>query len=266
MVGQASSLSRTWARSPCHPLLEELEERSSNLSHAGHQNYRDLERHFHSLLTDIQGKNFSAAQSHGSSIARAIIEPINILTSRPGPYYFGQVNESMIRKLTELVWCEKQENVRYLTPFVLQGLQDTLTVATLNYDNTIELACEAVGVPCTIGLENWAQQGEFRKPPHGIELLKLHGSVDWSWIPDPAAAPGIPISYGLVQQVPLGERRTPPVLIFGGGNKLTTTGPFLDLLKAFQRRLEEKDVLLVIGYSFRDMHINEIIIRWINDQ
>jgi hypothetical protein len=52
-------------------------------------------------------------------------------------------------------------------------------------------------------------------------------------------------------------------VIFGGRNKLTAEGPFLDLLVKFQSVLSENSHLIVVGYSFRDQHINRCIRRWL---
>lgn len=54
-----------------------------------------------------------------------------------------------------------------------------------------------------------------------------------------------------------------PALIFGGQNKLTASGPFLDLLMEFRDRLFEARELVVIGYSFSDQHINALIEEWV---
>jgi hypothetical protein len=51
-------------------------------------------------------------------------------------------------------------------------------------------------------------------------------------------------------------------VIFGGGNKLTAEGPFMDLFHKFKRLLWKRQHLLVIGYSFRDDHINHLIEHW----
>ena len=54
-----------------------------------------------------------------------------------------------------------------------------------------------------------------------------------------------------------------PAFVFGAGNKLRIDGPYLDLLRVFQRRLEEHEELLTVGYSFSDDHINGAINRWL---
>ena len=68
-------------------------------------------------------------------------------------------------------------------------------------------------------------------------------------------------------QVEPGEIRkghNSPAVVFGQRNKLTAEGPFLDLLFAFRQELERAGRLTVIGYSFRDPHVNEYLAQWIN--
>ncbi len=54
------------------------------------------------------------------------------------------------------------------------------------------------------------------------------------------------------------------MVIFGQHNKLTAEGPFLDLLKRFDEQLQNSDLLTVVGYSFRDSHINFYISKFLN--
>ena len=53
-------------------------------------------------------------------------------------------------------------------------------------------------------------------------------------------------------------------MVFGQRGKLRAEGPILDLLAKFRDDLYDTDELVVVGYSFRDEHINEYIRRWIN--
>lgn len=57
---------------------------------------------------------------------------------------------------------------------------------------------------------------------------------------------------------------TKRALVFGGKNKLTAKGPFLSLLRSFDQKLRETDVLTILGYSLQDEHINEFIATWFN--
>jgi hypothetical protein len=109
----------------------------------------------------------------------------------------------------------------------------------------------------------------------GIDLTKLHGSVRWRWNKRRARlATGFdnreiseisdkPRSAGFNRRYTEDEGNLLGV-IFGGHNKLVADGPFLDLLAKFRNALEEHSRLLVVGYSFRDPHVNHYIMRWLH--
>ena len=180
---------------------------------------------------------------------------------------FQHAKDSVIRELIEMLWLEDTDQVDYFSPLVELGRDDKFTIATLNYDNTIELACQASGISCETGLEAWNNLEGFPEPEKGIDLLKLHGSVTWRKIGG---------KYNRSEEVPLprvqiekqekgaSRRGYNPAIIFGAGNKLTAEGPFLELLLAFRERLDKCTELIVIGYSFGDDHINDALWRWLN--
>jgi hypothetical protein len=187
---------------------------------------------------------------------------------RPGQgRVFEFVAEHMIDTLIEIVWIKDAARVKYLHPiFALASKQDRLVVATLNYDNSVELAAASEGVPCETGITSWSQNGKFSFPEKGVALLKLHGSIEWQQ--DFRSGPET-IEHLAVRAVDLTDMRRRgyrPAVIFGHRNKLTAEGPFLDLLQAFIAALEQSNLLTIVGYSFGDPHINALIARWLNGQ
>jgi hypothetical protein len=65
------------------------------------------------------------------------------------------------------------KSVQYLRPLVLLGQGDRrVTVATLNYDRSIELAAADVQVGLSTGIEDWIAKGVWRWPERGVRLLK----------------------------------------------------------------------------------------------
>lgn len=181
---------------------------------------------------------------------------------------FHETNDSMIRKLADIVWIGKAERVGYLSP-LLDPLaeQGRLTIATLNYDNAVELMAESHGTEVSTGIEAWSETGAFDFSGDGLHLLKLHGSIDWSLI-DGQVSSERPMPHQAIRRVSeegMREVGFRPAVVFGQRNKLTAEGPFLDLLRAFRDGLAEADRLTVIGYSFRDPHINEYLTQWLNE-
>jgi hypothetical protein len=191
---------------------------------------------------------------------------IRSLQEQPGEgEIFERTAESMIRALTKLVWIDSGERVVHLESLLrLVGQQKRLVVATLNYDNSIELLSQRGNASCNTGIAQWSEAGTFDFAGDGIQLIKLHGSIDW------VMERGIrtkerPLPHTLVRSINSAERvPSRPAVIFGQRNKLTAEGPFLDLLRAFQLELSASERLTVVGYSFRDDHVNEYISQWLN--
>ena len=186
---------------------------------------------------------------------------------RPGEgRIYDAVSEQMIRALANFVWIEGAHKVAYLSP-LLNSLrnQGNLCIATLNYDNSVELLAESNGIPCTTGIEKWSETGSFDSVSDGILLLKLHGSIDWA--SQQSITQERPMPHRVISRANadiIKSRGFRPAVIFGHRNKLTAEGPFLDLLRAFRRELSQVQLVTAIGYSFADSHINEYLSQWLN--
>lgn len=181
---------------------------------------------------------------------------------------FKQTAEQMILMLKALVWIEDAAKVDYLKP-LLNPVKNggRIVVASLNYDNGVELVSEANLMACNTGIDVWSQKGVFDFSGNGLHLIKLHGSINWSWHED-VTTPERPMPHSIIRRVETDAFKTSferPAVIFGQRNKLTAEGPFLDLLRQFQNELENSTVLTVIGYSLRDLHVNTYISKWLNE-
>jgi hypothetical protein len=166
--------------------------------------------------------------------------------------------------LRKLVHIADPTVTRYLSPlFDLADRQDgNLTIATLNYDRSVELCAAQIGRDdVSTGIEDWITSGRFARTG-GVRLLKLHGSIEWC-----QARKGNrdgQLSQTLLEVSEDEQPDKAPAVVFGQRGKLRAEGPFLDLLAEFDHALATADHLLVIGYSFRDEHVNEYIRRWVN--
>jgi hypothetical protein len=170
------------------------------------------------------------------------------------------LRERMVRSLIDVVKVESTSSVEYLKPLTqLASRQGSVTVATLNYDVTVETMAEASGMQCALGIEEWQASGRFKWTTSGISLMKLHGSIDWA-IEEARESP-LPLQRVSVRD-PGAPESYRPAIVFGEGGKLRAEGPFLELLLDFHNALDESDRLLIVGYSFRDHHVNEMIARW----
>jgi SIR2-like domain len=186
---------------------------------------------------------------------------------RPGDLsdLLKKVRAEMLRSLFEIVEIDPSR-VAYLKPLIeLARRQGSLAIATLNYDRSIENVAEDVGEDYDTGIETWLSRGEFGWPESGLRLLKLHGSIDWvleRGVTPPDEIPVLRIAKATAAEDK--ARSEGPAVVFGEGGKLRSEGPFLELLLAWSAELKRADNLLVVGYSFRDQHVNELIGRWFN--
>jgi hypothetical protein len=133
-----------------------------------------------------------------------------------------------------------------------------LDLFTLNYDACIENALTAGDIKFVNGFDDagvWSPLCFTADVP--VRLYKLHGSLDW--VDDQI--------YGLCSlQFPRHERADTfetdfvrPLLIFGTAHKLSAREPFLTLAYHFSQRVLRTKVLVIVGYSFGDEYVNQII-------
>lgn len=206
--------------------------------------------------------------SGGFEFEREFNNAIGRMKDRPGDgEIFAETAESMIHELAKIVWIDQAERVTHLKPLIsLMDKQGRLTVATLNYDNGIERLAQSASASYTTGIDKWSGTGSFTPSSDGIFLIKLHGSIDWALDRDQSSEDR-PMPHSVIRQTDASEFKKStfrPAVIFGQRNKLTAEGPFLDLLRVFQQELSRSDILTVVGYSFRDDHVNEYISQWLN--
>ena len=178
---------------------------------------------------------------------------------------YSNLLRELVRALVDVLRIEDPERTRYLAPlFDLASAQGGLAVATLNYDLSVETCGELLSHPVRTHIEEWIGKGHIAAafPPSGVHLFKLHGSINWvakrgqnqqGTMPEPRIEPTDNLDF-----------HDMPAVIFGQRGKLRTDGPYLDLLASFIDALHDAEHLLVIGYSFRDDHVNEVLRKWIN--
>lgn len=172
-----------------------------------------------------------------------------------------QVVRDVIRS-TFWIGPEREQRCAYLSSLI--NAQQGGTIATLNYDNTLQILPE--GGVFTHGV---ASDGSVNSPvvfPYWVQCLPLHGYLGWEERRDPY--------HDVTNVVPADEHQDPanldypynPAIIFGSGNKLRHFGPFLGLLHDFTVALGECETVITIGYSWRDPHINRHLRQWASER
>lgn len=226
-----------------------------------------IERYIKEVTEKWSRKLKSPSLSGSDKIGRHIEGQIRASQARSGQgRIFHQTNELMVAALKDLAWIQNPNLVLYLAPLLnLVEEQERLVIATLNYDNSIELLSSSQKMPCQTGISDWSEHGSFDVSGPGLHLLKLHGSIDWHRQDITASENRLPaVAFRQLAPEEVKQHDLRPAVIFGNRNKLTAEGPFLDLLRVFQNELMSSNMLTIVGYSFRDPHVNVYISQWLN--
>jgi hypothetical protein len=163
---------------------------------------------------------------------------------------------NILKKVTRLTADEAGVEMHaVVSSRVRKLLGFTLSLFSLNYDLVFETVFNTEQeqlVDLGFTKKRWSGDFENRHSPAKVQLYKLHGSVNWYFDEN---------DEEVKEEVPEGTR---PLLIFGSGPKLQSYDPFLSLLSSFRDKLKSASLYVVVGYSFHDKYINNILIQSLN--
>jgi hypothetical protein len=140
-------------------------------------------------------------------------------------------------------------------------------IVTTNYDITIEEALKAAGVVYYDGFSavdgrdervfssNWPQVSGLG---YNVNLVKLHGSIDYYKEPD-----GAIIKDRSLSRLGMASKRV-ELLVYPAGEKSITSTPFYDLYSMFRAELFKRTRAVALGFSFRDFAIRNIFSDWLS--
>jgi len=178
-----------------------------------------------------------------------------------------QQDVNLLKSFVDFIYSRLQEWLSIENPqtaYYMEGFRDLcidghfVDLFTLNYDLCIETVLSHARTPFVNGFD---ERGVWSPASYNlsteIRLYKLHGSLDWA---DDEV-------YGLCSlQFPRHQSAETiqgddarPLLIFGTAHKLSAKEPFLTLAYHFSQQVLTTKILAVIGYSFGDEYINQII-------
>lgn len=125
-----------------------------------------------------------------------------------------------------------------------------IRIFTLNYDKLIEKNLNNLKIER--GFEEDSRQWNYKRfseltEEPDIYLYKLHGSIDWQRDQNTQI-----VSY--VDSIP-----EEPDLIFGTQYKMQYIDPYLFMMSEFRHYCLKTKLIVCIGYSFYDEHINAIL-------
>lgn len=200
-------------------------------------------------------------------------------------WFLKKAENSDIKKI-----MEEEGKYTYHKSFLTSLLQRPLNlrranIFTLNYDLAFEYACDELAIQYINGFVGFNErnfrpevynydffypgdttEGRVKRIERVIKYYKLHGSLNWVYKKENPNNP-----YGLYE-TPIElvrnklkeekENNLGDIMIYPTSSKkeYTLNFPYSELFRKFADRLQQPEsVLFVVGYSFYDEHINDII-------
>lgn len=162
-------------------------------------------------------------------------------------------------------------NKRVILPLskLLKHLSQTanpnIKIVTTNYDRIAEYAIDNAYLEFTSGFSGYYKQyfngfNYSRKHnPNMIELLKVHGSLDW-FVDEDSNVIALP-------DVVNGDANLTPLMVTPGVRKYEHTHkePFRSIITKSDQVFENSNSILCIGYGFNDTHIQPKLIKKIRE-
>lgn len=209
------------------------------------------------------GARFGSAADDLQRVIERIVDARRVGSGNGSLY--AELERDLLQRVRDLLL--QPEDTSYLSPIVelARDQPSGLDVATLNYDLTLETAAAALGVEVDTAVERWIPGTEpaFEHVDGRLNLIKVHGSINWRRHRRQAEWGARTLGSTIVERVDAFEYGDVPAIVIGDREKLSTDGPTLPLLRAFEAALWRAGRLVVVGYSFGDDHINAVIRNWI---
>ena len=161
------------------------------------------------------------------------------------------IYDRLINEWTQFDIKKANTLLRPFDTLIRSAEQFSLQMFSLNYDTMFEKIFNNEHehlIDIGFSPDQWV--GDFKDPESTakLNLYKLHGSVDWYFDKEK-------------EMVKSGQINKNPLVIFGSGSKIQSYDPFLSLLGTFSETLKSVNLFVVIGYSFQDRYINNILIQ-----
>jgi hypothetical protein len=153
-----------------------------------------------------------------------------------------------------------EEKIEYLKP-LCESIEKSkpLDVISVNYDTCIEQFCEKYNLIHQDGFDDKWNPRIFEEANTDIRLYKLHGSVTWYQSKNRDYKKLTVFTENT--EITLSGGKKAENLMLYPMQELDYVGPLLELLVEIKHLLESESckLLVVVGYSFRDGHITEIL-------
>lgn len=163
--------------------------------------------------------------------------------------------------MTEWVHLKEPQKAAYFTGFreFQEEWQAPLHIYTLNYDLCVEEACGSAGFKVERGFTpsdegrvwQWERMEEESISEAQLYLYKMHGSLDWRRVEGTGAL--------TFESRPNNSEIDRLELIFGTNLKLSYIDPYLYFAYGLRKHTIDAKLIVLIGYSLGDDHVNEIL-------
>ena len=175
--------------------------------------------------------------------------------------------EKIFKILLKDEWFKINCDLSFMSP-LLELIKNTPTdkymfdIFSLNNDLVIEEYFSSNHEIPWRGFVDGKWQGiakdEMNDPFGRINLFKLHGSIDWVRLEDMDVWEEPKLDDKKRENI---EQKHNPYLIFGQGTKTFSVEPFFSLISHFNKQLNSdfKEYFFIIGYSFFDPYINNLL-------
>lgn len=201
-------------------ILTELEKKEKNIVYPFIANWNNR-------LIDLAGSDFTNLKNLKNLITDQLIEWIKL--------------------------DDYQRNAGYYRKFYdfQKELENSLRVFTLNYDLCFENLRPTESV-VELGFDENRTWNSYRFEDQNVNaqiyLYKLHGSITWKR--DKSKGDILKLSEHPEKE---------PDLVFGTETKLQSIDPYLFHVYAFRKHSLESKLIVIIGYSFSDTYINDLL-------
>lgn len=145
-----------------------------------------------------------------------------------------------------------------LLQYLRRTTHQTITVVTTNYDRLAEYAIEQAGLNLNMGFSGqyYRQFNRFQRQPASVELLKVHGSLDWFSNNDN-------VEISLPDMASHQDASLSPLMVTPGIRKYEHThhDPFRTIITKADAAFDTANSILCVGYGFNDTHIQPKLIN-----
>ncbi len=228
------------------------------------QSYGSNIEDFVSLLRKIENRDYiipsPLLSGWNDKIVRFEIEARTIFSD-----FLGFIEDNLYSKWLEGSHIEGTKALLRPIHELLKNAENfCIHVFTLNYDLVLERFFNTGGITnLDTGFVQGIWSNGFRDThiraanQHSeskIHYYKLHGSLDW-----------YKSDTGQIRCVTQSQSKEKPLVIFGHDNKMLSIDPFLSMVFRFKQQLDQAQYYIVIGYSFFDTYVNNLMMQAVNE-